>query len=119
MKSAAHFHVLHLFAMPSKLVLIFEIDSLSSPTLTQLLCNWGYQPIVATDLQLALKLLTQQKPAVVIDDGSTPTFEDFTFVREIRLQDADVPVVLLTDQGSVESAVQAIQQEGVYHYLEK
>ncbi|HEX6728372.1 MAG TPA: sigma-54 dependent transcriptional regulator [Pyrinomonadaceae bacterium] len=105
--------------MPSQSVLIFERDSQSASSLSELLFNWGYQPIVASDLQLALKLLNQQKPAVVIDDGSTPTFEDFTFVREIRLQDADVPVVLLTDQGSVESAVQAIQQEGVYHYLEK
>jgi DNA-binding NtrC family response regulator len=105
--------------MPSQSVLIFERDSQSASSLSELLSNWGYQPIVAKDLQLALKVLNQQKPAVVIDDGSPPTAEDFTLVREIRSQDTDVPVVLLTDQGSVESAVQAIQQEGVYHYLEK
>lgn len=105
--------------MPSQSVLIFERDSQSASSLSELLGNWGYQPLVASDVQLALKVLNQQKPAVVIDDGSTPTAEDFTLVREIRLQDADVPVVLLTDQGSVASAVQAIQQEGVYHYLEK
>jgi len=105
--------------MPSQCVLIFERDAQSASSLSELLFNWGYQPIVTADVQLALKVLTQQKPAVVIDDGSTPTAEDFTLVREIRLQDADVPVVLLSDQGSVESAVRAIQQEGVYHYLEK
>jgi DNA-binding NtrC family response regulator len=105
--------------MPSQSVLIFERDSQSASSLSELLFNWGYQPIVTADVQLALKALNQQKPAVVIDDGSNPNSEDFTLVREIRLQDADVPVVLLTDQGSVASAVQAIQQEGVYHYLEK
>lgn len=104
--------------MPSQSVLIFERDSQSASSLSELLSNWGYQPIVTADVQLALKALNQQKPAVVIDDGSTPN-KDFTLVREIRLQDADVPVVLLTNQGSVESAVQAIQEEGVYHYLEK
>jgi DNA-binding NtrC family response regulator len=105
--------------MPSQSVLIFERDSQSASSLSELLFNWGYNPIVTTDVQVALKALNQQKPAVVIDDGSNPTAEDFTLVREIRLQDADVPVVLLTDQGSVETAVQAIQQEGVFHYLEK
>jgi DNA-binding NtrC family response regulator len=100
-------------------ILIFKRDSQSDTSLSELLSNWGYQPIVTDEVQSALRALNQQKPAVVIDDGSTPTSEDFTFVREIRLQDADVPVVLLTDQGSVASAVQAIQQEGVYHYLEK
>lgn len=105
--------------MPSQSVLIFERESQSASSLSELLFTWGYHPIVTTDVQLALKALNQQKPVVVIDDGSNPTAEDFTLVREIRLQDADVPVVLLTDQGSVETAVQAIQQEGVYHYLEK
>lgn len=104
--------------MPSQSVLIFERDSQSASSLSELVSNWGYQPIVTADVQLALKALNQQKPAVVIDDGSAPN-KDFTLVREIRLQDADVPVVLLTNQGSVESAVQAIQEEGVYHYLEK
>ena len=105
--------------MPAQSVLIFERDSQSASSLTQLLSSWGYQPIVTNDLETAVKAVTEQKPAVVIEDGSTPTAEDFALVREIRTQDADVAVVLLTDQGSVENAVQAIQQEGVYNYLEK
>jgi DNA-binding NtrC family response regulator len=45
--------------------------------------------------------------------------DEFALVREIRAHDAETPIVLLADGGSIEDAVKAIQQEGVYNYLEK
>jgi len=105
--------------MPAHNVLIFKRSHDSASSLSDLISAWGYQPFVADDLNSALKLLNEEAPVIVIDDGSTPNEEDFAFVRGIRLQDPETPVVLLADRGSVENAVKAIQQEGVYHYLEK
>jgi len=105
--------------MSSHSVLIYERDRESGSFLRNLLATWGYQAIVADNLPAALKAINEFKPALVVDGGSNDGNEDFALVREIRLTDAELPVVLLTDQGSVENAVHAIQQEGVYHYFAK
>ena len=105
--------------MPSHNVLIIERDHGSASSLSDLISAWGYSPLVTNDLQAVTKLLDAEKPAVIVDDGSTPTSEDFALVREIRSHDPETPIVLLAEGGSIESAVKAIQQEGVYNYLEK
>jgi DNA-binding NtrC family response regulator len=56
---------------------------------------------------------------LVVDSGSTESAEDFALVRAIRLQDVDLPVVLLANQDAVDNTVEVIPQEGVYHYFEK
>lgn len=105
--------------MPSHNVLIIERDHGSASSLSDLISAWGYSPLVTNDLQAVRKLLDEQKPAVIVDDGSAPIGEDFALVREIRSHDPETPIVLLANGGSIESAVKAIQQEGVYNYLEK
>jgi DNA-binding NtrC family response regulator len=105
--------------MPAHSVLIFERDHDSASSLSQLVSAWGYQPFVTADVSSALKLIDEHTPAIVIDDGATPSPEDFDLVREIRLHDPETLVILLADGGSVENAVRAIQHEGDYHYLEK
>jgi DNA-binding NtrC family response regulator len=102
--------------MSSRSILILEKDRASGDSLRDQLIAWDYQPIVADDLADALKAVNELKPALVVDGTNN---DDFAFVRALRSQDADVPVVLLGDQGSVERAVQAIREEGVYHYFEK
>jgi DNA-binding NtrC family response regulator len=101
--------------MSSRNVLILEKDEASSNGLRDLLSSWDYQPFVSNNLDHAVKLFTEVNPSLVIDDST----EDFSFVRAIHAHDADIPVVLLADQGSVERAVHAIREEGVYHYFEK
>jgi DNA-binding NtrC family response regulator len=101
--------------MSSRNVLILEKNEASSNGLRDLLSSWDYQPFVSNNLDHAVKLFTEVNPSLVIDDST----EDFSFVRAIHAHDADIPVVLLADQGSVERAVHAIREEGVYHYFEK
>src|SRR6058998_634456 len=105
--------------MSSRSVLIYERDRESGSSLRDLLATWGYQAIVADDLPAAIRAVHEFKPSLVVDGGSSDSDEDFALVRRIRLTDEELPVVLLTEQGSVENAVHAIQQEGVYHYFEK
>ncbi|HEY8228530.1 MAG TPA: sigma-54 dependent transcriptional regulator [Pyrinomonadaceae bacterium] len=105
--------------MPSHSVLIFERDHDAASSLRELVSSWGYQPIVTHDLNSALKLLNEQTPTIVIDDVSTATDQHFSFIREIRMNGADIPVVLLTEHGAIENAVDEIVHEDVFPYLEK
>jgi DNA-binding NtrC family response regulator len=105
--------------MSSRSVLIFERDRDSGTSLHDLLTTWGYQATIAVDIAAALKAINELRPALVVDSGSTEFAEDFALVRAIRLQDVDLPVVLLTNQDAVDNTVEVIPQEGVYHYFEK
>ncbi len=105
--------------MSSRSVLIFERDRDRGASLHDLLTTWGYQATIAVDLAAGLKAISELKPALVVDSSSTQSAEDFALVRAIRLQDVDLPVVLLTNHGTVDNTFEVIQQEGVYHYFEE
>src|SRR5215204_2063028 len=105
--------------MSTRSVLIYETDRESGSSLRDLLSTWGYQAIVADDIPAALKAVNEFNPALVVDGGSNESEGDFALVRKLRLTNEELPVVLLAQQGSIEDAVRAIQQEGVYHYFEK
>ena len=102
----------------SRSVLIFERDRNSGALLRELISTWGYQVTIAEDIPAALKAINEIRPELVVDSGSAVS-GDFALVREIRLLDMDLPVVLVTDQVAANSAVEIIQEEGVYHYFDK
>ena len=103
----------------SRSVLIFERDRNSGALLRELVSTWGYRATIAEDIPAALKAITEVRPALVVDSGSAVSGEHFALVREIRLLDVDLPVVLVTNQDAANSTVEVIQQEGVYHYFDK
>lgn len=100
--------------MSSRSVLIFEKDSESNVSLPDLFIKWGFQPIVAEEMTVALKAIDEFRPSVVVDGGAG----DSELVREIRLRDIDLPVVVLNEISNGGSA-EAIPQESVYHYFER
>jgi DNA-binding NtrC family response regulator len=104
--------------MPSHIVLIFERDHDGGSSLGDLVSGWGYQPIVTHDLNSALKLLSEQTPTIVVDDAPKAD-EHFSFIREIRLNGVDTPVVLLTERGAVQNTAEEIAHEDVFQHLEK
>lgn len=105
--------------MASRSILILERNSGADRSLRELLASWGYDSVFVQNLSSALQAASESKPIAVIDAGNGSSADDFELVRELRTQQADLPVILLTEQGSVEGAVRALQEEGVYHYFEK
>jgi DNA-binding NtrC family response regulator len=105
--------------MSSRSLLILERDPDSGALLRDLVAKWGYRASTAADISAALKAINELRPAVVVDSSSTESAEDFALVRAIRLQDVDLPVVLLTNHHPVNDAAEVTHQEGVYHYFEE
>ena len=104
--------------MPSHSVLIFERDHDGASSLSELVLQWGYQPIVSHDPNAALKVLIEQTPTIIVDDASRAD-EHFSFIREIRLNGLDTPVVLLTERGAMRNSAEEIAHEDVFQHLEK
>jgi DNA-binding response OmpR family regulator len=55
---------------------------------------------------------------VILSDISMPQMTGLEFLRSVRAHDLDVPVILMTGEPSLESAVRAVEY-GAFHYLVK
>src|SRR6186713_2738599 len=99
-------------------VLIVEDDSAARVGLEQLIRSWGFIADSATDGEDALEKVTSFRPAIVISDLVMPRLDGLGLLRALHAQGADVITLLLTAQGTVETAVEAMK-EGAYDYLTK
>jgi DNA-binding NtrC family response regulator len=103
--------------MSMRSILIFERVHGSASSLRELFATWGYESVFAGDFAETLKAISECRPALVVDAGSISGSADFALVQALRSQDVDLPVVVLTEEGSAESP-QTLQEQGVYHYFE-
>src|SRR2546423_10671105 len=99
-------------------VLIVEADPAARVGLEQLVKSWGFIAESASDGEEALEKVTSFRPAIVITDLVMPRMDGLALLRALPQQGADVTTLLLTAQGTVETAVEAMK-EGAYDYLTK
>jgi DNA-binding NtrC family response regulator len=100
-------------------ILIVEDDAAQRVGLQQLLRSWGFDAEVASDGQEALTRVAVERPTIVLSDLIMPGMGGLDLLKSLRQQlDSEITVVLLTAQGTVETAVEAIKQ-GAYDYLAK
>jgi DNA-binding NtrC family response regulator len=99
-------------------VLIVEDDALARKGMADLLSLWGYEVATAGDGAEAIERVSEESPAVVVSDLVMPGMDGLGLLSALRVDHPDVAVIMLTGQGSIESAVQAMK-EGAYDYLTK
>src|SRR5690242_1265380 len=99
-------------------VLIVEDEPAARVGLEQLVKSWGFLAESASDGEEALEKVTSFRPAIVISDLVMPRMDGLSLLRMLQQQGADVTTLLLTAQGTVETAVEAMK-EGAYDYLTK
>ena len=105
-------------ALTTERVLIVEDDAAARVGLEQLVKSWGFIAQAAVDGEDALEKVTSFRPAIVISDLVMPRLDGLGLLRALQAQGADVTTLLLTAQGTVETAVEAMK-EGAYDYLTK
>src|SRR5499427_7951063 len=104
--------------LSSERVLIVEDEPAARVGLEQLVKSWGFVADSATDGEDALGKVTSFRPAIVISDLVMPRMDGLELLRALQQQGADATTLLLTAQGTVETAVEAMK-EGAYDYLTK
>lgn len=103
--------------MSSRRVLIFERDGDSDSSLSELVGSWGYEAVFANRIDQVINAIAELRPALVLDASYAST-ADLDFVHQIRTQDSELPVVLLTEE-KAPLLTGTTQLEGVYYYFEK
>lgn len=99
-------------------VLIIDDEPHIGTVLVQLFELEGIKAFATTDPKGIAKLLDRDWAGVVISDVNMPQLDGISLMQQIRQQDPDLPVVLLTGFGDIAMAVNALKQ-GAYDFLEK
>ena len=99
-------------------VLVVEDDEAARLGLVELVRTWGYVAEEAVDGEDALAKIESFRPAIVLTDLVMPRRSGLELLRALHDRLREVTVILLTAQGSVESAVEAMR-DGAYDYLTK
>ena len=99
-------------------VLVVDDESGILDTLRILLRNAGFEVSTAHGGRAGLAAIEQSSPDVLLTDIRMPGVDGVQLLAAARARDADLPVILMTAQATLQSAVQAVN-EGAYHYIQK
>jgi DNA-binding NtrC family response regulator len=104
--------------MPSVKVLLVDDEMGILDSLGILFKGEGYVVIAAKGGREALDILSETKPDLVVTDIRMPGTTGLEVLAKAREVDPELPVILMTAQASLQSAVRAVN-EGAYYYLQK
>ena len=102
---------------PTKILIADDVKGVRQ-VLHSLLRKAGYQTLDAEDGNVALAMARTEAPDAVLLDIRMPGLDGFQVLDHIHELDPDLPVVMITGYGDVDTAVRAMQR-GAYHYLTK
>jgi DNA-binding NtrC family response regulator len=96
--------------MPIHNILVIDDDAMSRSFLVEALSNLDYKVRQAASGEEGLKSATSTRPDLVLTDLRMPGFDGIELLRRLQEACPDLPVVLITAHGSVESAVLAMRE---------
>ncbi|MBW7933448.1 MAG: sigma-54-dependent Fis family transcriptional regulator [Gemmatimonadaceae bacterium] len=99
-------------------VLIVDDETGILETLEILLRGEGFAPQVAHGGRAGLEALERGSPDIVLSDVRMPQVTGVEILAAARRKDADMPVILMTAQATLQTAVQAVN-EGAFYYIQK
>jgi DNA-binding NtrC family response regulator len=99
-------------------VLIIDDERAILDTVQILLRGEGFDVATVQNPREALERVGEFEPDIVLTDIRMPGMSGLEILAAMRQQDPEVPVILMTAQASLQSAVQAVN-EGAYYYLQK
>ena len=99
-------------------VLIVEDEENERSGLAELLSAWGYRTDIARDGLEGLEKVAAWSPGIVITDLKMPRMDGMELLHRIAEQPQPIAVVLLTAQGSIDLAVDAMKI-GAYDFIQK
>jgi len=99
-------------------ILIVDDETAILDTLEILFRGEGWEVAIADSGPKALASVEDEKPDLVLTDIRMPGATGLEVLAQAREVDPEIPVILMTAQASLQSAVRAVN-EGAYYYLQK
>lgn len=99
-------------------LLLVEDDGDCRMTIKTLLDIEGFDVLIASDAEQALDILRQNKIDIVVTDIKLPGIDGIALLKHIRKYYRELPVILITGHGTVDSAINALHL-GANDYITK
>jgi DNA-binding NtrC family response regulator len=90
-------------------ILVVEDEAKLRRLLELQLAEEGFHARMAPDAETGLQALQEEKFDLVVTDLKLPAMSGFEFLQAVKRIDANIPVVIMTAYGTVESAVDAMK----------
>jgi two-component system, NtrC family, nitrogen regulation response regulator NtrX len=99
-------------------ILIIDDEKAIRKTLSEILSYEGYKIDEAGDGEEGLKKFKDKSYDVVLCDIKMPKLDGIEFLDKAREANPDVPVIMISGHGTIETAVEAVKK-GAYDYISK
>jgi two-component system response regulator HydG len=99
-------------------VLVVDDESGILDSLNILLRNEGFTPHMAQGGKRGLECINDLTPDIVLTDIRMPSITGVDILAAAKRSDPDCPVILMTAQATLQSAMQAVN-EGAFYYIQK
>ncbi|HEX6905340.1 MAG TPA: sigma-54 dependent transcriptional regulator [Terriglobales bacterium] len=104
--------------MTPEKVLIVEDEENERVGLAELISGWGYRTETARDGLEGLERVELFSPGIVLTDLKMPRMDGMELLSKLAERTESIAVIVVTAQGTIESAVQAMQI-GAFNYIQK
>ena len=99
-------------------ILIIDDEKAIRKALTEILSAEGYKTEEAGDGEEGLKKFKERAYDVVLCDIKMPKLDGIEFLQKATESNADVPVIMISGHGNIETAVDAVKK-GAFDYISK
>lgn len=99
-------------------ILVIDDEEMVRYVLTEKLSECGFTVAAAVDGQSAVEVFGKTKFDAVLLDLKMPGMDGIETLKELKKQDPDIPVIMVTAYGDIATAVDAIKL-GAYDFVEK
>ena len=99
-------------------ILIIDDEKAIRKALTEILSAEGYKTEEAGDGEEGLKKFKEKSYDVVLCDIKMPKLDGIEFLQKATESNADVPVIMISGHGNIETAVDAVKK-GAFDYISK
>lgn len=99
-------------------ILIIDDEKAIRKALTEILSAEGYKTEEAADGEEGLRKFKEKNYDVVLCDIKMPKIDGIEFLQKAGESNADVPVIMISGHGNIETAVDAVKK-GAFDYISK
>jgi DNA-binding NtrC family response regulator len=102
----------------SHLVGVIDDERNIQTTLSSILERRGYQALAAYTGTQGLQMIAEHHPEVVLLDLGLPDGEGLDFLKQIRADHPQLPIIVVTAHDSLNNAIESIKM-GAFHFISK
>ena len=99
-------------------ILVVDDENEALVLMKELFEQNGYRTLTANDGEIALQMVEEEQPDIIVSDIVMPNMDGMTLLKKVKETNPDIAVIMVTANGAIENAVDAMKM-GAKDYILK